>query len=208
VKAVRKIIKDTTGKTQSCDTITKINSEAGQLTDTKETVTAVNHFFVQYTGNLNDIHINVHKALQFLKEAYPNKTVEMNAIPVTKIEMINTIKSLNNKNSSGYDRISNKILKCCANEVSKPFTFICSSSIASGIFPERFKFAIVRPIHKKGDRMEMTNYRPISLLISVSKIIETLMFNRLNQYLHANEILASELFGFRKGNKIKKPFLL
>jgi hypothetical protein len=50
----------------------------------------------------------------------------------------------------------------------------------------------------------MTNYRPISLLISLSKIIETLMFNRLNQYLHANEILASEQSGFRKGHNIGK----
>jgi hypothetical protein len=50
----------------------------------------------------------------------------------------------------------------------------------------------------------MTNYRPISLLISLSKIIETLLFNRLNQYLQANKILAPEQFGFRKGNYIEK----
>jgi hypothetical protein len=57
VKTVWKIIKDKTGKTQSCDTITEINSEAGQLTDTKDTANAF---------NLNNKHINVHKALQFL----------------------------------------------------------------------------------------------------------------------------------------------
>jgi hypothetical protein len=174
------------------------------VTDTKEIPNAFSNSFIQYAGYLNNKHINVHKALQFLKEAYPNKAVEMNTIPVTEIEMINTVKSLNNKNFSGYSGMSNKILKCYANKISKPFTFICNSSIASGIFPERFKFAIARPIHKKGARMEMTNYRPISLLVSLSKIIETLMFNRLNQYLHANEILASEQFGFRKGNNIEK----
>jgi hypothetical protein len=76
--------------------------------------------------------------------------------------------------------------------------------VTSGIFPERFKFAIIQPIHKKGDRMEMTNYRQISLLISLLKIIGTLIFNRLNQYLHANEILTSEQCGFRKGNNIEK----
>jgi hypothetical protein len=154
----------------------KINSEAGQLTDTKEIENAFNNFFIQYAGNLNNKHINVHRALQFLKEAYPNKTMEMNRIPVTEIEMINTINSLNNKNSPGYDGMSNKILRC-ANEIIKPFTFICNSSTAFWIFSERFKFAIVRPIRKKGDRMEMTNYRPIALLISLSKIIETLVFN-------------------------------
>jgi hypothetical protein len=50
----------------------------------------------------------------------------------------------------------------------------------------------------------MTNNRPISLLISLSKIIEILMFNRRNQYLHANKILPSEQFGFRKGNNTEK----
>jgi hypothetical protein len=132
VKTVWEIIKDTTGKTQSCDTITKVNSEAGQLTDSKETANAFNSFFIQYAGNLNNKYITVHKALQFLKEAYPNKTMEMNTILITEIEMINTIKSFNNKNSSGYVGMSKKILKFRANEISEPFTFICNSSIALG----------------------------------------------------------------------------
>jgi hypothetical protein len=114
--------------------------------------------------------------------------MEMDTLPVTEIEMISTIKSLNPKNSSEYAGMSNKILKCCANEISKTFTFVRNSSIASGIFLERFNFAVVWPIHKNGARMEMTLYRPILLLISLSKIVETLMFNRLNQYLHANGI--------------------
>jgi hypothetical protein len=130
--------------------------------------------------------------------------MEMNTIPITEIEMINTVISLNNKNSSGYDGMSNKILKCYANEIRKPFTFICSSMIASGIFPERFKCAVVWHIHKKRDRMEVTNSRPISLVISLSNILEALLFSRLNRYLHANEILACEHFGFRKGNNIEK----
>jgi hypothetical protein len=50
----------------------------------------------------------------------------------------------------------------------------------------------------------MTNYRPISLLISFSKILETAVFNRLQQYLQANKILVTEQFGFRKGNTIER----
>jgi hypothetical protein len=85
----------------------------------------------------------------------------MKIILVTKKEMINTIKFFKTKTSSGYDGISNKILKWYANVINKPFTFICNSSFASEIYPERFNFAIVRPIHKKGDRTEMANCRPI-----------------------------------------------
>jgi hypothetical protein len=57
--------------------------------------------------------------------------------------------------------ITNKILKCCANVISNPFTFICNSSLASGMYRERFNFAMVRPIHKKGDRTEMAKYKPV-----------------------------------------------
>jgi hypothetical protein len=50
----------------------------------------------------------------------------------------------------------------------------------------------------------MTNYRPISLLISFSKILETAVFNRLQQYLQANKILVTEQFGFRKGSTVER----
>jgi hypothetical protein len=100
------------------------------------------------------------------------------------------------------------MIQCCADVISKPFTFICNSSLASGIYHDRFKYAKVRPIHKKGDKTKMTNYIPLSLLISFSKISETLMFNRLNQYLQVNKILVPEQFGFRKGNTIGKAIFL
>jgi flagellin-specific chaperone FliS len=74
----------------------------------------------------------------------------------------------------------------------------------TGIYPNRFKYAIVRPIHKKGDKLQMTNYRPISVLISCSKILETIMLNRLYQFVQVNNILAPEEFGFRKGSHIEK----
>ena len=82
-------------------------------------------------------------------------------------------------------------------------TFIFNLSLARGVFPDRFKYAIVQPIHKKGDKSIMTNYRPISLLTSCSKILETIMFNRPYQYPQTNEILALEQFGFRKESNIE-----
>jgi hypothetical protein len=76
----------------------------------------------------------------------------MKLIPVTECDVRDIIKSLKNKNSSGYDGISNNILKYCINEISKPLTYIFNLSIRTGVFPDRFKYAIVRPIYKKGDK--------------------------------------------------------
>jgi len=72
------------------------------------------------------------------------------------------------------------------------------------IFPDRFKYAIVQPMHKKVDKSFITNYRSLSLLTSCSNILERILFNRLCQYLQMNSILALQQFGFRKESNIGK----
>ena len=67
----------------------------------------------------------------------------------------------------------------------------------TGIFPDRLKYAIIKPILKKGgDDQNISNYRPISLLTSFSKIIEKLMYNRLIDHTTLHSILANEQYGF------------
>jgi hypothetical protein len=122
----------------------------------------------------------------------------MKIIPVTKSEIIGTIKSLKSKNTAGHDGISGKILKHCAHIISKPLTYICNMSLITGTSPDRCKYATVRPIHKKREITEMDNYRPISLLMTCSKILERVMLNRLVQHLEVNNILSAAQFGFRK----------
>jgi len=63
-------------------------------------------------------------------------------------------------------------------------TFIFNYSLMTGVFPDRLKYAIILPMHKKRDKLIMSNYRPISLLLFCSKILETIMFNRLYQHVH------------------------
>jgi hypothetical protein len=204
VKTTWKIIKDITGKTQSSNINMEIDSDAGTLTNINDIAKAFNIYFTNIAEDLTNKFIDVCKALHSLKKSYPESTSEMKIIPVTETEVIDIIKSLKNKNSSGYDGISNNILKYCVNDISKPLTFIFNLSLVTGVFPDRFKFAIVQPIHKKGDKAKLTNYRPISLLTSCSKILETIMFNRLSQHIQTNRILAPEQFGFRKGSHIEK----
>jgi len=73
----------------------------------------------------------------------------MKTIPVSEAEVISRIQSLMPKNTAGYDGISSKILKQCALIISKPLTYTHNCSLTTGIFPDRCKVAIVRPIYKK-----------------------------------------------------------
>jgi hypothetical protein len=71
------------------------------------------------------------------------------------------IKSLKSKNSHGYDEVPTKLLKICAPYICSPLTYICNKSISSGNFPDHFKYSIIKPLYKKGDKMNVANYRPI-----------------------------------------------
>ena len=125
--------------------------------------------------------------------------------PFTKIiwqyastyEVGNIIKSLKTKNSCGYDKISNRIIKFSAPFILSLLTHICNTIFKTGTFPDRLKYAIVKPVFKKGNRQEISNYRPISLLTSFSKIIEKLIYVRLFTHIDMNNIHVPEQYGFR-----------
>jgi hypothetical protein len=125
--------------------------------------------------------------------------------PFTKInwqyasyyEIDKIMKSLKSKNTSGYDRISNRIIKLRSPFVISPLTHICNAALNSSIFPDRLKYAIVKPIYKKGRKQDISNYRPISLLTSFSKVFEKLIYNRLYTHFEMNNILVQEQLGFR-----------
>jgi fructose-1,6-bisphosphatase/inositol monophosphatase family enzyme len=69
--------------------------------------------------------------------------------------------------------------------------------LRTGVFPDRLKYSVVKPIFKKGNKQEISNYKPISLLTSFSKIIEKLIYARLHAHIDMNNILVQEQFGFR-----------
>ena len=98
--------------------------------------------------------------------------------PTNKEEIQYLINSLPNKTSSGHDSISNKLLKRLSPSLIEPLTIIFNKSLESGIFPEEMKKADVVPLYKSKAEHECTNYRPISLLLTISKLLEKLMYKR------------------------------
>ena len=69
--------------------------------------------------------------------------------------------------------------------------------LSSGVFPETFKKSKIIPFYKKGDSSLLSNYRPILLLPTISKIFERIIYNQLYQYFNDNELLAEQQYGFR-----------
>ena len=93
-----------------------------------------------------------------------------------------------------------KIVKLLKNEISKPLTVIINQMLKTGIFPDSFKTTKIVPLFKKGDHGLLTNYRPISLLPTISKAFERVIYDQMYLYFNNNNLLADELFGFRKNH--------
>jgi tellurite resistance protein TehA-like permease len=91
------------------------------------------------------------------------------------------------------------MIKPCASIIHLAFSCIYNYSLHIGIFLDRLKIAVVKPLHKKGDKFNISKCRPISLLPPFSKIFEKAMYSRLNQHLYTNNILIPEQYTFRKG---------
>jgi hypothetical protein len=90
------------------------------------------------------------------------------------------------KNSADMDGVSSKMIKFIIAEISLPLAHIFNLSLTSGIFPSKLKKSRVIPIFKSGDKLECDNYRPISLLSSISKVLEKIVCTKLLVHLNSN----------------------
>jgi len=75
--------------------------------------------------------------------------------------------------------------------------YICNKMLFWGVFPDRLKYATIKPLHKNEDRCEVSNYRPVSLLTSFSEIFETVMQRRILKHITNFNILSTEQYWFQ-----------
>ena len=111
-------------------------------------------------------------------------------------EVENLIKALPNKMSSGHDEINNVMLKSLCSAISYPLQLVFNQSIATGIFLDKMKIAEVIPLYKGKQRDIVINYRPISLLMTISKLLKKVIYSRIYKFLEKNNILFESQYGF------------
>ena len=118
--------------------------------------------------------------------------------PTDQREILTIIGNMKNSNTTGPDEICNTMLKAIAKIIIMPLTYCVNLSLFHGIVPSGAKTARIIPIYKTGDKNNINNYRPISILPSLSKIYEKVVHSRLNGYLSKHSILVPSQYGFRK----------
>ena len=110
------------------------------------------------------------------------------------------IRSLDVCKSYGHDGISARMIKMCDISIVKPLIAIFKNCIHNGVFPSSWKKANITPIHKKGDKCKVSNYRPISVLPICAKLFEKLIYINLYEYISSKNILNINQSGFREGD--------
>jgi hypothetical protein len=167
---------------------------------------------LEVSNNFNNFFVNVHKTIDANSlpkhfSGFPlsaQKDCVLWHFPKIETQIVRkTLMKLQSKNSTGMDGLSVKMLKYCSDELVQPLTHIVNASLNDGIFPHEAKVAIVKPLFKKGDPQLMENYRPISLLPAVSKVLEKIVCEIILNFLENNDLFFRNQFGFRKNKSTK-----
>ena len=124
-----------------------------------------------------------------------NTHFDFNEIEATDI--LKVIDSFSIRKATGPDGIPMRSIKDSKHVIIPVLVYLTNLIIKSSVFPNCLKIARVKPLFKKGDRYICTNYRPISVLSSISKIIEKLLSFQIRDYFETNSLLTDCQFGFR-----------
>lgn len=178
---------------------TRSNSIPQELLSDKNTassINAINTFFAKVGETLAKKISFIPPPLTATGPLPPNSFV---LLPTDCEEVERIIQGLKSDCSPGWDNIGAGALKVISCVITPILTDLLNACIDKGIFPKALKKSIVHPIHKAGDRSCVDNYRPISILTTLSKVYERIVNLRLIKYLEKFNLLADAQYGFRTG---------
>ena len=135
----------------------------------------------------------------------PQPQTTLSDITITESDVYQGLISLNPVKAMGIDGIGPKILKHCALALFKPIHYLFVLSITKHCLPTEWRFHLIAPVYKSGDKSSVKSYRPISLLCIISKVLEKIIYNKIIPFV-SNSISSSQ-FGFRKNHSTMQQLL-
>ena len=195
LKNTWKVLKGATGKAHKTIEIEKINFEGKEFLDKKQITELCNDHFVSIGDKLA-------KSIQPDNKQSPTAhiqpaTVKFRFKPISVLHVTKVIKKLVNSKATGIHGIPNRALKECAENIAPSLTDIFNFSIETGVFPDDLKIGRVAPVYKSGEKDDLNNYRPISVLPTVARVFEKILYGQVYDYFISNKLLGNQQFGFR-----------
>ena len=204
-KEAWKTINNLLGRSPGNTVVNELKFNDTKITSPEEIANAFNTYFTDIGPNLassiDDTDITFDR---FVKPA-TSKMTRFKLVSHTKV--VKLLNGLSNSKATGLDKISGKILKTAAPTIALSLAHIFNHAIITSCFPYEWKAARLLPLHKKGPRDLPENYRPISILPAISKVMERIMYDQIYEYLNDNSILSEHQFGFRKSRSTASALL-
>ncbi len=183
-------INEAFGRSTKGNTITEINGKC----EPEEIAGEINRYFTGVAAQLSENFGN--EMPQQTEKVLHHPKLHLKTVDVALVKKL--ILGLSLSTAVGEDSISPRVLRAAIEPLSVIITRIINLSIVTGICPDAWKIAKVTPIFKDGDRSDPGNYRPISVLPTVSKVMERIIHSQLADYLDKYSVLSNNQHGFRK----------
>lgn len=161
------------------------------VTDSVDILESFNSFF----QNMFVQPANYYPADMSINSSSSQDTV--NTIVISEEQILKLLRKLDTKKGAGSDRIHPFFIMKCSDTLFKPITIIFNRSIKEGVFPCVWKEAHIVPLHKKGSKMNVENYRPISILNVLSKCFERIIYDTIYPVIRHG--IPEQQHGFVKG---------
>jgi sarcosine oxidase/L-pipecolate oxidase len=136
----------------------------------------------------------------------PTPSSQLSSVEFTHDEVYSALMSLDISKACGYDGISAHFIKLCACSLSEYLADLFNLSLSTGSIPSDWKIHQIVPIFKAGNRHNVENYRPISLLCIISKVLESLVYSKVIHFV--KDKLCDNQFGFLPGRSSASQLLL
>jgi len=154
MKSTWKIINEEKGRTKSSIDIQSLVINNNIIMNQNKIANIFNNYFLSISDAVNsnnNKHINTSMTnpINYLTNNLKRPFAKISWQYASTYEVEKIIKSLRTKNTCGYDEISNRIIKLTAPFIISPLTYICNAVLSTGVFPDRLKYAVVKPILKK-----------------------------------------------------------
>ena len=130
------------------------------------------------------------------------------ALTFSDIEVFDALSSLDSTKSSGCDDIGPKLIKHCASALFVPLHRLFSISLSKQAIPNEWKCHSIVLIFESGDKNQVKNYRPLSLLCIISKVLEHLVYSKVSKFITDNNILCNHQFGFHQHHSTTQQLLV
>ena len=187
-----KVLKQVNNCGPANDSIPPLDTAGSVVTDNREKANVFNNFFLE-ASKLDDANTDIPCARRVLDYNL------LTDIVITENEVLDQLSILDSSKSYGPDQVPPKLLKEGRQEIYKSLCRLFNISLESSKVPNLWKKSNVVPIFKKGDASTVSNYRPISLLSVVNKIMERIISKHIYNYLKDNYILTDLESGFQPG---------